>query len=406
MEVNVVVGGGQAAARAVQAMRNCGFSGQIELVADEAELPYERPPLSKQFLLQCGSQATPKHVLDAKFYESHDVRLHLGARAVEVNAHHQTVLCSDGTRLRFDRLLLATGARPRRLALEGAEGPNVVYLRTLVEARALATRLRPSSRLVIIGGGFIGLEVAAAGRIRGCTVTVVEAGPSLMGRVVCPEIADFVQRYHQAREVTILTNVRPLNLNQQDSVTSVALSDGSHLVADTVLVGIGIEPDTDLALQAHLQIKDGVLTSESCVTSNPMIFAAGDVASRFNPLFGRHIRLESYQNAEDQGRIAGSGMTGRVVSCPDVPWAWSDQFDLNIQVAGVPALSDDVVVRGEVAEGTFAFLFLKQEKLVGAITVNRGRDMVLIRRMIGANRSFSRSLLADQRTSLRELIAA
>jgi 3-phenylpropionate/trans-cinnamate dioxygenase ferredoxin reductase subunit len=402
---NVVIGGGQAGARAIHAMREAGYQGRIDLIARETRHPYERPPLSKENLEGC-SDLEIKYVLEPSFYYEHGVHVHLDVEACSIDAAARAITLSDGRSVGYERLLLATGCRPRRLDIEGADLARVLYLRTFEDSAAIAACMAPGSHLLVVGGGFIGLEVAAAARLRDCGVTVVEAGPGVLGRVATREIAAYVQQCHEAHGVRVLPGIRPVGFSRTGRKTQAVLSDGTMLEADCIVVGIGVEPETGLAETAGLHVDDGIVTDRYCLTSDPTIYAAGDVANQFNPLFRQRIRLETYQNAEDQGRSAGFGMAGFPTLCAEVPWAWSNQFDLNIQVAGLPALRDRVVVRGAPDSGSFCAFSIKDDRLSGAVTINRGRDMALIKRLLKGSACSEWTSLADDDVPLRQLLAA
>jgi 3-phenylpropionate/trans-cinnamate dioxygenase ferredoxin reductase subunit len=403
--VNLVIGGGQAGARAVQGMIEAGFKGRIELIGNEPIPPYERPPLSKE-ALAAGGDPSPKPILENDFYAQHGVIVALGEAAMDIEPTRRIVTTSAGRKAPYDRLLLATGSRPRRLRIPGSERTDVLYLRTFADSLALRHRLRTGCRVAIVGAGLIGLEVAAAARQLGCEVSVIEAADHVLGRVASRAVGDYVMRRQAAHGVRVLTGVAPSRIAGQRTPT-VALTDGRRLEVDVVLVGIGVEPQSALAVRAGLAVDDGVLTDTCCLTSDADIFAAGDVARRFDPMLGRHIRLETWQNAEDEGLAAGRGMAGTPTPCREAPWAWSDQFDLNIQIAGsgVAEPGVDIVRRGDVETGSFTTFALVGGRMVGAITINRGRDMAIARRMIGCDRTFESSALADETLPLRRLFA-
>jgi 3-phenylpropionate/trans-cinnamate dioxygenase ferredoxin reductase subunit len=402
--VNLVIGGGQAGARAVQGMIEAGFKGRIELIGSEPIAPYERPPLSKEVLAAEGDPC-PKPILENDFYAQHGVSVALGETAMDIEPTRRIVTTSAGRKAPYDRLLLATGSWPRRLRIPGSERTDVLYLRTFADSLALRHRLRTGCRVAIVGAGLIGLEVAAAARQLGCEVSVIEAADHVLGRVASRAVGDYVMRRQAAHGVRVLTGVAPSRITGQRTPT-VALTDGRRLEVDVVLVGIGVEPQSALAAQAGLAVDDGVLTDTCCLTSNADIFAAGDVARRFDPTLGRHVRLEAWQNAQDEGLAAGRGMAGAPTPCRDAPWAWSDQFDLNIQIAGsgVAEAGADIIQRGDIETGSFTTFALVAGRMVGAITINRGRDMAIARRMIGCDRTFESSALADESLPLRQLL--
>lgn len=402
-ETNVVIGGGQAGGRAIQAMRRTGFAGEIVLIGDEKHLPYERPPLSKDFLLK-GSAAKMPTVLDQAWADENKVSLRLGVAALGIDREGRKVALSDGSHQPYDRLLIATGARLRRLALAGADRPNVLYLRTVEESLAIESYLKPGASILVIGGGFIGLEVAAAAKVRGSKVTVLEAAPTLLGRMGVPELSETVLRYHQGLGIDIRLETFVLEMEAADTVRAVKLSSGERLETDLIVVGIGIDPETKLAVEAGLEVDNGIITDEHARTSDPLIYAAGDCTRHFNPRYGRKIRLESWQNAQMQADTAGRNMAGENATYDAVSWIWSDQNELNLQVAGVPDKVTETVVRGDLAKSEFALFQYDGDRLVGGITVNLAREMPIIRRMLASDKVFARAQLADPATKLRDLL--
>ncbi len=402
-ERNVIIGGGHAGGRAALAMRRAGFTGDIVLIGAEARLPYERPPLSKEFLLK-GAEAKIPLIFDDAAGREQKIALTLGVAAAAIDRQDRRVILADGTRQPYDRLLLATGGRLRRLAMEGADRPNVFYLRTIEDSLAIERHLRADATVLVIGGGFIGLEVAAIAAHRGARVVVVEAAPRLLPRLGCPVVGDFLARHHRENGIDLRLSVGPTEFHAASRVDSVRLSDGTRLPVDLVVVGIGIAPDTALAEAAGLAVDDGVVTDERCATSDPAIFAAGDVTRHFNPMLGRHVRLESWHNAQFQAEAAGRAMAGQASAYAEIPWMWSDQHLLNIQVAGAPVSVTDMVVRGHTSDGDFAIFQFEGAALVGGITVNRGREMPLIRRMLAARHAYDRADLANPNFRLRDAL--
>jgi NADPH-dependent 2,4-dienoyl-CoA reductase/sulfur reductase-like enzyme len=404
-DANVIIGGGQAAARAAQSMRQCGFEGPIILFGEEVHLPYERPPLTKEYLLQ-GAEAGFKPILTRHFYDEKQIEVRLGVRIESIEHAAQRIRTDDGAVIPFGRLLLATGGRLRRLGLEGQDKPNVYYVRTVDDSAALARRLAPGGRVMIVGGGFIGLEIAASAQQRGCRVYVVEASSQILGRVAPAVVASYVAKCHAVHGVEIRTGVYPVALLGDEAVSAVTLSNGETLGIDAMVVGIGVVPRTELAEQAGLAIDNGVLVNEFCATSHPSIFAAGDVANQYNPIVKCRLRQESWQNAQDQGVIAGAAMAGQPKNNRSVPWAWSNQFDLNLQMAGIRLPGDDVMVRGDSASGSFTGFSLSDGHLRGAVIVNRARDLTLINRLLLLGEPVDVAALADETVSLREILHA
>jgi 3-phenylpropionate/trans-cinnamate dioxygenase ferredoxin reductase subunit len=399
----VVVGAGQAGGWAVDTLRREGFAGRVVLIGEEAQVPYERPPLSKGVL--AGRQDPESCYLKPRqHYEEIGVELILGVRAERLDREGQRVELSKGEAVAYDRLILATGSRVRRLALPGAELPGVCYLRTLDESLALAARLRDGARAVLVGGGYIGMEVAATARGRGCRVTVVELQDRVMARVVPDELGRYLEAVHRENGVEILTGLGVEGFERRGEELAVLTSDGRALAADTIVVGIGIQPNVELAREAGLEVDDGVLVDEFGRSSDPQILAAGDVARHFNPLLGRRIRLESWQNAQNQAIVVAKGLCGGTEPYGEIPWFWSDQYDLNIQIAGLPEAWGPIVVRGDMAEGKFVAINLEDGLVTGAVAVNSPRDLRFARRLIETKQPVTAEALVDISVPLKNLL--
>ena len=398
----MVIGAGQAAARAAKAMRSAGFDGAITIIGSEPHAPYERPMLSKALLL--SPDAPVPFVFPPQVYADLAIELRTGCAATAIDRRARTVSLADGSALGYDRLMLATGGRLRRLSIPGVPAGDILYLRDLDESRLLEARLRDRPSLAVIGGGFIGLEVAASAAILGCRVTVVEAADRLLPRLGSPEASAAVLAHHRALGIDIRLNAG-VDRGEGDRLY---LLDGSTVDAQVIVAGIGVVPETTLAEEAGLDVDDGVLVDEFGMTCDPLVFAAGDITRHYHPLLGRRIRLESWQNANMQAEAAGRAMAGVRTPYQEIPWLWSDQGDLNLQVAGAPAAVDRTVVRGrpDGPEGASIFQF-DGERLVGAVTLNRGKDMTMIRRLLGHDAlALPAEQLADEAVPLRGFIPA
>ncbi|MGE4014453.1 MAG: NAD(P)/FAD-dependent oxidoreductase, partial [Alphaproteobacteria bacterium] len=340
LERIVIVGAGQAGGRAAQALRQAGYTGSLILVGDERWAPYERPPLSKALILaNDGHEKVRLH--DPTYYGQHNIDLRLGAVAARIDRVAKRLELADGTTLPYDRLMLATGARVRKLAIPGAELNGIFYLRDLADSESIRTRISAGVKVAVIGGGFIGLEIAASAKKRGAEVTVLEAADRLMGRAVAREIGDWFAGMHRRHGVDIRLGVQVKAIEGADKVEAVALGDGAKVAADLVIVGIGIVPNVELAKDAGLTIDNGIVVDEFGRTSDPDIYAAGDVANQPNHFLGRRLRLESYQNAQDQGmavavNMIDGGAAGAPKAYEDSLWVWSDQHDVNLQMTGAP----------------------------------------------------------------------
>ena len=406
----LVVGAGQAAAQAVETLRKKGHVGPLTVVGDEDLLPYQRPPLSKKYL----SGAMEKDRLlfrHADHYAQHAVDLHLGFAVSNLDAAARRVEVTDGSHFEYEKLLLATGSRPRPLPVMGAELAGVYYLRTVADVDRLRAEMRPGRRAVIIGGGYIGLEVASTCREAGLEVTVVEAADRVMGRVISPVVSHFYETEHARHGVEILLGARLGELVSADPpaagnrrVSAVRLVDGRELPADFVLVAIGVVPSDALALAAGLTCEDGIVVDEHCRTSDAAIWAAGDCTRQRNLHFGLSVRLESVDNAFEQGTSAALNMLGLTTVHDKVPWFWSDQFDLKMVIVGLSAGHDQVVVRGRPASRAFSVCYLKAGELIAVETINHIRDQMAARKLIPARARPDPAKLADDTIALKDTL--
>lgn len=377
----VIVGAGQAAAQAATSLRGEGFAGEIVLVGDEPYLPYQRPPLSKAYL---GDEMTEDRLeLKApKFYADQSVEVRLGTRVTRILPAGQVVELADGTSLAYGALLIATGTRARALPVTGADLAGVFSIRTIDDVKHFRAAARPGARLVIIGGGYIGLEVAAKAKKLGLDVTVVEGQPRLLARVACGTISSFARDLHAGHGVAILTGMGVAAITGADRVTGVELADGRVLPADLVLSAVGAVPNAELAADAGLALENGIRVDAATRTSLPHIYAAGDVASFPSRLYGRRVRLESVQNAIDQAKAAAKAITGASVAYDPVPWFWSDQHDVKLQIAGLLEGHDRTEVEGDVAAGRFCVRYFAGPRLIAVCSVNDPKSHMLARRAL------------------------
>jgi 3-phenylpropionate/trans-cinnamate dioxygenase ferredoxin reductase component len=416
----VIVGAGQAAAQAVETLRKRGHDGSITLVGDEDLLPYQRPPLSKKFL--AGAMERDRLLLrHADHYLSHGVDLRLGFAAVAIDRARRRIALADGAALEYDRLLLATGAEPRRIDLPGAELAGVHYLRRVSDVERLRPELIAGRRAVIVGGGYIGLEVAATCRELGLEVTVLEAADRVMARVASPALSAFYQAEHARRGVQIVLGSRlrefkgdrglfgeksPVPFSGTEHVAAVRLADGTDIPADFVLVAIGVVAGDALARDGGLECAGGggIVVDEHCRTSDPHIWAAGDCTLQPSPHYGIRVRLESVDNAFEQGTSAALNLLGQPVIHDKVPWFWSDQFDLKLVIVGLSTGFDDVVVRGDPASRAFSVCFLRAGELIAVETVNHTRDQMAARKLVPVRARPDRTKLADPAVALRDAL--
>lgn len=360
----VIIGAGEAGARAAMALRENGFTGSVTLIGDEPHLPYERPPLSKA-VLNAVDDPAPAFILSEATLTEHDITLMRGAVVTAIDRAAHSVTTSDGAVLAYDRLLLATGARPRRLALPGADG--VLYLRSFADALALRSHLTPERRIVLIGGGFIGLELAAAARMRGCAVTVIEMAPRLLGRAVPEAIAAEVARRHAAEGVRLILGAGIEAIEAGAGGAAIRLTQGETIACDGIIAGIGAIPETALAEAAGLAIDNGIKADEHLRSSDADIFAAGDCCSFPLALYGgRRVRLEAWRNAQDQGNHAARALLGATEPYAAVPWFWSDQYDATLQIAGLPDEGTQTVRRDIGEDCHMLFHLAPDNRLVAA----------------------------------------
>ncbi len=401
----LIIGAGQAGGRAAEALRAAGHGGPVVIVGDEPEPPYERPALSKEVLF---GDHTPEstYLHPREHWGAKDVELICGVRAEAIAPASRSVHFSDGSRREYDQLIFATGSRVRPLTGVDDTLGGVHYLRTLADCRQLAKELQPGRRLVVIGGGFIGLEVASTAARRGLVVTVVERQASLLERALPVEIAAEVERLHRSRQVEVRLNAGVAKLLGNGRVRAVGLADGSELPADVVVIGIGIIPNTELAEGAGAHSADGVVTDEFGRTSVEGVWAAGDVTSHYNPLLGRRVRLESWQNAQNQA-IAVARNVARGADAPvayaEVPWFWSDQHGVNIQMAGMAEAGAETVWRGDPASGRAMAFSLVGGRMVCATAFNAGGEIRFARKLIESRTPVSAGALADTAIKLKDL---
>ncbi len=403
----VIVGAGEAGARAASALRERGYAGPVTLVGEEAHRPYERPPLSKRMMTAETAEAPP-FILDEARLAAQDIAHLAGRRATRVDGEAHRAYLDDGRVLGFDKLLIATGAGPRKLPTPGAGSDNVLYLRTFADALALRERLGRGRRLAIIGGGFIGLEIAASAVARGCSVTLVEMAPRILMRGVPREVAERVKARHEAAGVIFRIGAGIERIERRREDEAVILADGSVVACDAVIAGIGAVPETALAQASGLALDNGIKVDAYLRTSAPDVFAAGDCCSFPHPLFGgRRLRLEAWRNAQDQGNAAAANMLGMEQVFAAIPWFWSDQYDQTLQVAGLPDEGKTMVER-DLGEGRIYFHLDGEGRLVGASGIGPNgaiaRDIRLAEMLIARRAVPEPAALASPAVKLKGLL--
>jgi len=400
MQRIVIIGAGQAGVQAVASLRAEGFEGEVALLGDEPFPPYQRPPLSKAYL--AGEFARERLFLKPEtFYTEAKCDLRLSARVDSLHRAGKTVRLAGGDTLSYDKLLLATGARVRRLAIPGAGLNGIHYLRGIEDVDALRPALRAGTRLAIVGGGYIGLEVAAVAAKHGLDVTVIEAADRVMARAVSPALSTFYEAEHRAHGVKLLLNSSVQAFEGKDTVAA-AMTSGGAIASDAVLVGVGVVPNVELAQAAGLACDNGIAVDETARTSDPDIFAAGDCTN--HPGFaGERVRLESVQNAIDQAKHAALGLLGRPSPYLEVPWFWSDQYDLKMQVAGLLRPGDLAVRRGDPATRKFAVFHLRGGLVAAVEAVNAAPEYIIGRKLVGLRARVAPERLADPNVPVKSL---
>jgi 3-phenylpropionate/trans-cinnamate dioxygenase ferredoxin reductase subunit len=401
-ETIIVIGAGHGGAQLVESLRGGGFDGNIILIGDEAHRPYDRPATSKE-LLSGGIEMDRVFLKRDQFYTDKNIDLRLSTTAAAIDRTAKTVTLSTGETLGYDKLVIATGARARRLTVPGADLDGVFYLRSLADSQAIGARLGPGKRLAIVGGGYVGLEVAASATKLGCTVTVIEALERLLARVAGAEIADFYAAAHRAHGVELHFGVVIAGFDGEGSVQSVKLTDGSAIPADVVVVGIGAVPNTELAVAAGLAVENGIVVDDCGRTTDPSIYAIGDATNHPNDLLHKRLRLESVPAAMGQARAAASAILGTPKPFHELPWFWSDQYDIKLQIAGMSEIGDRVVLRGDPAANRFAAFYLRGGKIVAVNSVNSAKDFMVGKKLIAEGRMPNVTKLADPELPLYEV---
>jgi len=397
----VIIGAGQAGAQAVQSLRSEGFTGSIAMVGDEAWPPYQRPPLSKAYLL--GQLERPRLFLKSDaFYAEAGCELLLNTSATAIDRAGRTVALGDGRKLTYDKLLLTTGGRVRKLKCPGAELPGIFYLKTIADVDALQAAFVTGARIAIVGAGYIGLEVAAVGAKRGLRVTVFEAMDRVMARAVSPAMSDFFAAEHVRAGVTLKLNTGVEGFEGSGRVERI-IAGGRKYDVDLVLVGIGVTGNDDLARAAGLACSDGIVVDRNARTSDPDIYAAGD-CTRHHGREGIELRLECVQNAIDQAKHAALAMVGKPRDYSEVPWFWSDQYDLKLQIAGLARPTDTLVQRGDPAGRKFSVFHLRDGKIAAVEAVNAGQDYMIGRKLIAEGKAVEAARIADLSIPVKNLI--
>ena len=396
----VIIGCGQAGGQAAASLRQEKYEGPITMIGQEPYIPYQRPPLSKQYL--SGEQEKEKLSLrQESFYSEKEINLKLGTSVLSLDPDKRELQLENGETVTYDKLLVATGGRPRKLEVDGHTLKGIHYLRNIDDVDAIKTQMNTSQNLVIVGGGYIGLEVASVAIKRGLTVCVLEMESRILERVTTEEMSAFYHQLHTDEGVDILTSTQAKAFKGSETVESVVCGD-HEIPADLVIVGIGILPNTEMAEAAGLETNNGLVVDEHCRTSNEHIFAAGDCTNHPNPILNRRLRLESVPNAMEQGRVAASNMLGGSKSYASMPWFWSDQYEHKLQMVGFSKDSDQSIVRGDMESKSFTVFYLKDDSIIAADSVNNPKEFIASKQLVG--KKASPEVLADTSIELKTLI--
>ena len=400
----VIIGASHAAAQASVSLRQGGYDGIITVVGDELDLPYHRPPLSKDFL--SGNKALDDILIrPASGYETADIEMKLGTRVEAIDRAAKTVVTDAGETLSYDKLVLTTGARIRRLPVPGEDLDGVYYLRDTKDVRAIKAEVKAGQKAVIIGGGYIGLETSASLKKQNMDVTVLEAMPRILQRVTAPIMSAFYKRIHSEEGVKILEGVMASAIEKTDKGLRVQTSCEQSFDADIVIIGIGVIPNIELAEAAGLETGNGIEVNEFCQSSDPDIYAAGDVTWHYNPIYDRHIRLESVPNATEQAKTVAAHLNEQPKPYNSLPWFWSDQYDLKLQIAGLSGGYDDIVIRGDIdSSRSFAAYYFLGDKLLAVDAVNAPRDFMMAKMALSKGKTLDKAVLSDPEADLKSAL--
>ena len=400
MGAMVIIGAGHAAGQGAASLRQEGYEGEIIIIGDEPHIPYQRPLLSKQYL--SGEQGIERvYLRPEKFYADKDITVRTSERVEHIDTATQTVTTDAGDTIAYEKLLIATGSRPRMLNIPGSDLGGIHYLRTITDVDAIRAEFEPGKKLVIVGGGYIGLEVASVGIAAGLEVHVLEMEERILQRVTTPEMSEYYHNLHTSRGVHIHTGTMVSGFTGDGSIASVQCGD-EEFAADLAVIGIGIIPNVELAEATGIECDNGIVVDDHCATSAANVYAAGDCTNHPNPLLNRRLRLESVPNAMEQARVAAANMCGGEKTYASIPWFWSDQYELKLQMVGFSADGDTQVLRGDKAANQFAVFYLKDGNVVAADAVNSPKEFMVCKQLIG--KPVDAQALADPDTDLKTLL--
>ena len=398
----IVIGAGQAGQQICDSLRKGGYDGHLMLLGDEASLPYQRPPLSKKFLT--GTLEAERLLLrPPSYYEQQRIDVHLNTRVTSIDRAACRLRLASGESLTYSALAFATGTRIREVNVPGADAANIHYVRSLVDGERLAAALSKARRVAVIGGGFIGLEVAAIAREQGREVVLIEALERLMARVVAPQVSDFYAALHRSHGVDVLLNTGVSAIRSHDGEHTLTTSDGVEHTVDLIVAGIGVVPNSELAEQAGLECRGGIVVDDCARTSDPLIVAAGDCTWHMNGFLGREIRLESVQNAVDQAKAAAASLLGQPAVYCQVPWFWSDQYDVKLQIAGIGMPHDEAVLRGDSSSHAFSVFYFRAGVLVGVDSLNKPAEHMAARKLLAQGTPLGAGQAGDVGVDLMQL---
>ena len=399
----IIIGASHAAAQLAPSLRQEGWDGDIIVIGDEPYLPYHRPPLSKTFLAGEKS-AEDLAIRPAAFYDKNNIQFRQG-RVTAINRDTQTVALQEGEQLPYDKLALCMGSRVRKITLPGSELEGVHYLRDIADVEGIKKQVKKGNHVVVIGGGYIGLETAAALKKLGLNVVVLEMADRVLQRVTAPELSEFYTRIHTEEGVHIHTGMAVSAIVGDGKAEKVVCSDGTEFSANLVIVGVGILPNTELAEEAGIEVDNGIIVDEFCHTNDPNIVAAGDCTNHYNKIYRRRLRLESVPNAGEQGKSAAASICGENKEYKSLPWFWSDQYDLKLQIAGLSQDYDQVVIRGDKQKSrSFAAFYFKDGQLISADCVNRPQEFMLSKKLIAEKLTIQPDQLADESIPVKALL--
>jgi len=402
----VIVGGGQAAAYAIQAIRKINSEYKIVLISEENELPYERPPLSKDYIIR-NKNIKNLNFFDDNFYQSNNIRLVLNKSVTYIDFNNRKLSLSDNDKVNYDKLLITTGSKNKKIAIEGISSEEIFQLRNINDSNKIIEKAKTVKNIAIVGGGFIGLEIASSLSQLKKNIFVIEALNQLMGRSIPKEIAELVMNKHIENNVNIILNNKISEVSKENNSYKVKLSNQEIIKVEMIIVGIGVEPQTEFLDEKDIKLDNGIVVDEFCQTSKKEVYAAGDVSNFFHPFYNSHIRLESWRHAQNHGINAGNNITGNDLIYDDIPWMWSDQYNFNLQLTGIHTGYDNCIQRGERVEEGIIYFYLKNNQIIGACGLGEkgkiGRDIRLTEIIIKQKKDIDTHLLKDKNIKLQKL---